>query len=225
MAPHYFVIIFMSNGPDTLKGAPNFKGATIEIPNYPQTYTDSGSPTGRAVDHVRNLLEKFIEEVDYNNPLAGEILSVNPQSGESSLNPLSEAKIYLVDDQPEVSRSMKRVIGRHFQDIEVFDDGQDVLDAIYSEGKLVKVPHMVISDTNMKRVHGPQLAKALQQIDPEIRPRFTAITGIFQDGNINDYVDMGLSVLEKPISPVGNLLATMTMELRRHPGFRPVQNK
>lgn len=160
-----------------------------------------------------------MKEVNPDDPVTGTILD-EVTSGKPVEKPLSEAKIYIVDDEPLVANSMKRPFRGNYQNISMFGDGEEALEAMYKDGNLVEVPHLVISDTNMKRIHGPELARRLQDLDASIRPRFMAMTGRFQAENIREYVEMGLSVLGKPFYP-GVLLALSTQELRQHAGFRP----
>jgi CheY-like chemotaxis protein len=196
-----------------------FKNIQVELPVFSRDLKNEGHIVERAINHTRSMLLDFMQEVDPDNPVSGKILD-ELAGGKPVEKPLSEAKIYVVDDDPLVANSMKRPFRGNYQNISVFGDGEEALDAMYKDGKLVEVPHLVISDTNMKRIHGPELARKLQDLDAAIRPRFVAMTGKFQSANIREYVEMGLSVLGKPFYP-GVLLALSTQELRQHPGFRP----
>lgn len=177
------------------------------------------SVLGKALQCTRDRLVAFLSEIDKSNPYAGKITK-NVLDNEAGEVPMTQALVYLVDDEPANSRALKRTLGERFSNVKTFNDGEYALDAISQEGKLVEVPHLVISDTNMPRMSGTELAKALQDIDPGIRPRFIGLSGIFTEDNLRTYSELGHPVFEKPYNR-SNVLAVALQELRRHPGFRP----
>lgn len=198
--------------------APRFKDVSFEISDVGVTCKNEGPLIEQARTRIRELLIRYMQEVNPDYPLSGKILD-GLATGNPVEKPLDEAKIYVVDDEPAIRRAIQRPLSRHFKNISVFDDGEDVLQTMFQDDHLVEVPHLVLSDTNMKRVSGPELARRLQAVDASIRPRFVAVTGAFLENNIQSYVENGLPVIEKPFS-FGVVLATMAQELRQHPAYR-----
>ncbi len=179
----------------------------------PQTVVDM------AVQHVRKLIEAFQREVDPANPYAGKLVD-NVPGAESAEVPLLEARLYVVDDEILNQTAVRRILSRKkFSRIQTFANGREVLEAMYKDGELAEVPHLIFSDTNMPGMGGTELAEKIQQIDPAVRPRFIAMTGNVHAENIKKYVELGIPVLEKPFN-FTDVLALVVQELRNHQGFK-----
>lgn len=96
-----------------------------------------------------------------------------------------KAVIYVVDDDPFMRRLMfsgLKMFG--FENIEVFDDGEDALNALaklYDEkGRLKKGmrgPDMILSDTEMRKVGGLELYRKMKEMIRAELPLFIAFSG------------------------------------------------
>lgn len=200
----------------------HFGGLKIGISGEGLENVPQNSAIWKAVCHVRRLLEDFQLEVNASDFFAGKILDTDERGGVIE-RPLLDALVYVVDDEPATRIAVERILKRKgFSRVKGFPDAQDAYQNIYKDGKLSENPHLIISDTNMPRMQGTQLALAIEEIDPSVRPRFLALTGNFFDGNIGIYVALGRPVLAKPMEP-GNVLALAIQELRQHPSFRPAK--
>ena len=118
-----------------------------------------------------------------------------PQSGGSSIpEPEYEATILVVDDEPELSRALSKLLGRN---------GYHVLTALNGEEGLAILRreeiHLVLSDLQMPKMGGLDLLKAAQVVAPNTE--FVIITG---HGTIETAVDAmrtgAYDFIEKPFS-------------------------
>ncbi len=201
----------MNSGPNT------FAGYEVSLPEVEKNVS-LDSAVGKAISQVRNQLGTFLSTIDADNPFAGKI--VRGEGNEMVEKPLLDSHIYLVDDDPTVSRAFKRILGgKKFSNIQTFNDGQEAFEHMHKDGQWVEIPDLIISDTNMPHMDGPKLAMALQNIEASKRPRFLALTGQFNDENIKTYVELGYPVMCKPVNN-GNFLAMTVHELRQDPGFK-----
>ncbi len=110
--------------------SPRFKDVPFELPVFSRDLRNEGPIVERAIDHVRLKLISFLKETDLDNPVSGTILD-ELASGKPVEKPLSEAKIYIVDDEPMLGKAMQRPFRRDYQNISLFGDGEEVLDTIY----------------------------------------------------------------------------------------------
>jgi len=165
--------------PNGDKDAPDLKDEGLEIPKVIPGAVEM------AQEYVRQLLVKFREEAGIKDPFEGNILAgLHPN--EAVEKPLTEALVYLVDDEVIILNSLKRSLARKkITNVKTFINGREALESMYKDGQLVETPHLVITDTNMPRMGGEVLARDLQKIDPVLRPRVIALTGRMEDKNVS----------------------------------------
>jgi len=121
-----------------------------------------------------------------------------PRQGKDS-RPENDATILVVDDEPELSRALSKLLGRN---------GYHVLTALNGEEGLALLRqqeiHLVLSDLQMPRMGGLDLLKAAQVVAPQTE--FVIITG---HGSIETAVDAMKSgaydFIEKPFSTTTTL--------------------
>ncbi len=133
--------------------------------------------------------------------------NTNPASGAPGTGPSSQADqtpendatILVVDDEPELSRALSKLLGRN---------GYHVLTALNGEEGLALLRqqeiHLVLSDLQMPKMGGLDLLKAAQVVSPQTE--FVIITG---HGTIETAVDAMKSgaydFIEKPFSTTTTL--------------------
>lgn len=76
-------------------------------------------------------------------------------------------RVLLVEDDPQVRRLFKRVVGRMVDTVEVAADGQEALERLSGSSSAAR-PDLVLSDLAMPRVNGIELAKRLRQLDASL---------------------------------------------------------
>jgi len=85
-------------------------------------------------------------------------------------DPAGEATILVVDDEPELSRALSKLLGRNGYNVLTAENGEQGL-AILRQQEI----HLVLSDLQMPRMGGLDLLKAAQVIAPQTE--FVIITG------------------------------------------------
>ena len=70
--------------------------------------------------------------------------------------------LYLVDDEPLVTRVLKRSLSKRGYEVSAFHDGHDVLDAVAQQA-----PHVLITDIEMPLMTGRALCEAITEIYPD----------------------------------------------------------
>lgn len=70
--------------------------------------------------------------------------------------------LYLVDDEPLVTRLLKRSLGKRGYDVTAFHDGHDVLDAV-----ALKTPDVLITDIEMPLMSGRVLCETITAKYPD----------------------------------------------------------
>ncbi len=120
-----------------------------------------------------------------------------PDSGPAAASaetPEYDANILVVDDEPELSRALSKLLGRNGYHVRTADNGEEGL-AILRREEI----HLVLSDLQMPKMGGMDLLKAGQVVAPNTE--FVIITG---HGTIETAVDAMRSgaydFIEKPFS-------------------------
>ena len=74
----------------------------------------------------------------------------------------AKKNILLVEDDPDISRSVAFRLRRQGYEVQVTEDGQSGLDAA-----LEKIPHLLILDLMLPNLSGEEVCKALREHDDE----------------------------------------------------------
>ena len=118
--------------------------------------------------------------------------------------------IYLVDDEPLVTRVMQRNLRKKGYRVEAFHDGNDLLDAAAQE-----LPDAVITDIEMPLMGGRELCETLEANYPQRSFPIFVVTGapdlVHREWSAK--LD-NLQFIEKPIS-MQRLLSALTEALTR----------
>jgi DNA-binding NtrC family response regulator len=78
-----------------------------------------------------------------------------------SMDPVQRARILVVDDEPEVTNCLRRLLRRHFE-VEVATSGEEALE------KLERFdPDVVISDYRMAKMSGRDLLRQVRERQPD----------------------------------------------------------
>jgi len=109
--------------------------------------------------------------------------------------------VLLVDDDPDVRRTVGRVLRGVGLEVLEAEDGVDALDRLRSHAGPV---HLLITDVVMPRMDGPELVFALAHLRPELPVLY--ITG-FAGARLNQVGSHPPRVVEKPFD-IGQFVAT-----------------
>lgn len=121
-------------------------------------------------------------------------LSSRPPEQMEILHPNS--LIYIVDDEPTILKAIKRALSKDYVNIQVFNNGQAVLDQMKEENEC---PALIVSDIQMPVLDGESLCREMLKIDEGIRPLFIVMTGKGTEVNRKPFFSLGvLAVISKP---------------------------
>ncbi len=116
------------------------------------------------------------------------------QANAASADPEHDATILVVDDEPELSRALSKLLSRNGYHVLTADNGEEGLSILRRQEI-----HLVLSDLQMPKMGGMDLLKAAQVIAPNTE--FVIITG---HGTIETAVDAmragAYDFIEKPFS-------------------------
>ena len=104
-------------------------------------------------------------------------------------------EILVVEDSPTQAAQLQNLLEECGYGVQVAMNGVGALDAARQHK-----PDLIISDIIMPQMHGPQLARELQQIRPHTKVLF--VSG-YSDSDISDQGILAADVrfLEKPFTP------------------------
>lgn len=155
----------------------------------------------------------------------GEGVSGTQKAVERVLDPESEqevvdrikkgAVVWVVDDEPMIRDVMEKTMRRNgFKGRSMFASPQEVLDKIYEKGKdgtpgkILMIPDMILTDTNMLGMMGSEMIARLEEIfdrhdiPREKRPVYLAMSGLSMDsrntGAMQYYESHGIRFIKKP---------------------------
>jgi len=74
---------------------------------------------------------------------------------------LQRARVLVVDDEPEVTQCLRRLLRRHFE-VEVATSGEEALEKLAGFD-----PHVVISDYRMAKMSGRDLLRQVRERQPD----------------------------------------------------------
>jgi CheY-like chemotaxis protein len=114
--------------------------------------------------------------------------------------------ILVVDDDPMVSRTVKRMLTGEEWDVHLAQDGLDALDQVARLS-----PDLIITDIIMPNMEGLEVILALRKIDPTIPVIAVSGGGALQD---HDYLDFAAKL---------GAVATLTKPFRREELLRVVR--
>jgi CheY-like chemotaxis protein len=143
---------------------------------------------------------------------------------------MSKATFALIDDDPTIRRSMRRVLAGSVAEVKTFESALEFLAAFYDEktGQLSDLPDVICSDTNMNGMTGDQLfAKIIAILDElkvpdERRPVLIAMSGKPQDPENAEsrkfYDDHKIMFFAKPFT-MSEMLAGAKTRLKKSEKF------
>jgi len=112
-------------------------------------------------------------------------------------DPILGATILLVDDEPAILRSIRRVL-RQAKDVRTASSGREAL-AILEEGP---VPDLILCDLSMDDISGAELHHRLCEHYPEAAKRLWFLSGGAITAHVRDFAERHADrVLEKPFDP------------------------
>jgi two-component system, cell cycle sensor histidine kinase and response regulator CckA len=116
----------------------------------------------------------------------------------ASISAAAAPRLLVIDDEPLVGRSLKRVLRDH--DVTVVSNGQDAIHMLTSNGS--NGFDLVLCDLMMPGVSGMEVYGAVVRERPELAERFVFMTGGAFSQGARDFLD-GLSGehIEKPFDP------------------------
>ncbi len=116
--------------------------------------------------------------------------------------------IYLVDDEPLVTRVIQRNLRKHGYRVEAFHDGNDLLTAAHD-----LIPDAVITDIEMPLMDGRELCETLEATYPQRTFPIFVVTGAPDLVHREWSAKLGnLQFIEKPVS-MQRLLAALSETL------------
>ncbi|MEM9692727.1 MAG: response regulator [Myxococcota bacterium] len=108
----------------------------------------------------------------------------------------SHRTVLLVDDEPAVGRSLRRLLKHHGWRAEVFTDPREALAAVQAHATRYQA---IISDVMMPHLSGPEFASAVAEVAPELGLKVVFITGGVLDTGVEEaLVRSEKTVLRKP---------------------------
>jgi CheY-like chemotaxis protein len=106
------------------------------------------------------------------------------------------ARVLVVDDEPYVGRTMRRILGES-HDVEVVDSASAALDRLAEQ----PAPDVILCDLMMPGMTGMDLHAALQQRDRAMAGRMVFVTGGALHEGARAFIEaVGNPVLEKPFA-------------------------
>jgi PAS domain S-box-containing protein len=110
----------------------------------------------------------------------------------------ARSRLLLVDDQPEVARTLRRVLGRD-HDVTEVHSGKDAVAALCALGE--PAFDLVLCDLMMPEMSGEEVYLAVSRKRPELARRFVFMTGGAFTSRGRRFLDsIGAAVLQKPFS-------------------------
>jgi two-component system cell cycle sensor histidine kinase/response regulator CckA len=116
---------------------------------------------------------------------------------ESGKDPLLDATILVVDDEPAILRSVRRVL-REAKDVRTAGSGREAL-RLLEEGP---IPDLILCDLSMDDISGAELHHRLCEHHPEAAKRLWFLSGGAITAHVRDFAERHADrVLEKPFDP------------------------
>jgi DNA-binding NarL/FixJ family response regulator len=106
----------------------------------------------------------------------------------TKFEPHTDIKVTIADDHPMVISGLTNMLRpfRHIKVISHFTSGNDLL-----EGLTKALPHVILMDIMMPGLQGPELARKVKELHPEIK--ILAVTSLDTPGQIRNMMQSGCS--------------------------------